>query len=493
LIGISQPYLSEKEHNKQAKLFSEEKPLPQIDSTSSVKDKINLFRTLFRAREDVFAVHWVNERTGKKGYSPARSDSYQGSTKSKRRYLPLTDEVIHEHLSGNKVIGVYPLLKDDTCWFLACDFDKAGWELDALEYLSTCTHWNIPAYLERSRSGNGGHVWIFFSTPVPAVSARRIGVSLLRETMIARAEMDLASYDRFFPNQDFMPKGGFGNLIALPLQKKARALENTEFIDENLNPWPDQWTFLSQIKRLSHQQVEGLINILPPVTVAPQSVESLIKPSKNEPLPPPEIKCTLGPQISIEKSGLPPSLISRIKHLASLHNPEFYKRQKLRLSTYLTPRFIKCYREDLTHFHFPRGIILKLEKIVTEAGSKLDITDNRRKHKSLDLVFQGKLTPIQDKAIENILPHKQGVLVAPPGAGKTIMACRVIASRNAPTLILAHRKPLLDQWRVQLMNTLGLSKNEIGQLGGGRSKRSGIIDLAMIQSLKNKQKNRRDI
>jgi len=485
LLGLSQPDLPENETSKQAKLFPEEKPLPIIESKSSVKEKISLFRTIFRGREDVFAVHWINEKTGKKGYSPARENPYQKN--NKKNYLSLTDEIVHDHLSGNKIIGIYPLLKDDTCWFLASDFDKEGWELDALEYLATCKRWKIPAYLERSRSGNGGHVWIFFSAPVPAVSARRIGVSLLRETMVARAEMDLGSYDRLFPNQDFMPKGGFGNLIAVPLQKKARALKNTEFIDENLNPWPDQWAFLCHVKRLSPQQVEGLIDILPPVTVGPQSIESLLKPSKNEPLPPPEIKCSFGAQVSIEKSGLPPSLISRIKHLASLHNPEFYKRQKLRLSTYLTPRFIKCYREDLTHFHLPRGIIPELNKIVTEAGSKLDITDKRRKHESLELTFQGKLTAIQEEVIENILPHEQGVLVAPPGVGKTIMACYVIVSRNVPTLVLAHRKPLLDQWRVQLMNTLGLTKKQIGQFGGGRSKRNGIVDLAMIQSLKNKQ------
>ncbi len=469
-------------------LFGGVEALPEVNFQSSVEDKIRLFRTLFKCREDVFAVHWINERTGKSGYSPARADN-RGKTSGKKKYLPLNDEIIHEHLSGKKVIGIYPLLNnDDTCWFLACDFDKAGWELDALEYLSTCNRWNIPAYLERSRSGNGGHVWIFFSAPVPAVSARRLGVSLLRQTMIARADMDLASYDRFFPNQDFLPKGGFGNLIALPLQKKARALGNTEFVDDNLNPWPDQWAFLSRIKRLSPQQVEALIDILPPVTVGTQSIESFINPSKNEPTPPPEIKCTFGAQVSLEKSGLPPSLVFGIKHLASLHNPEYYKRQKLRLSNYLTPRFIKCYGEDLTHFHLPRGVISELERVATQAGSKLNITDHRGKHESVNMFFKGSLTPIQNEVVEKILPHERGVLVAPPGTGKTIMACKAMVSRNVPTLILVHRKPLLDQWRVQLTNTLGLSKKQIGQLGGGRAKRSGIVDLAMIQTLKNEQK-----
>ncbi len=316
---------------------------------STVEEKIRLFRSLFKGREDVFALYWINERTGKRGFSPARADSYGTATKRKEKYLPLTDEVLHDHLSGTKVVGIYPLLKDDTCWFLACDFDGPTWELDAREYLATCSRWKIPAYLERSRSGNGGHIWVFFSAPVSAVSARRLGISLLRETMLTRAEMDLASYDRFFPNQDFMPKGGFGNLIALPLQKKARILGNTEFLDKDFNPWLDQWAFLSQVRRLSPQQVEGFIDILPPVTVGPGHDGMTLALSKEEPPAPEEIQCALWAQISVEKSGLPPSLLSRIKHLASLHNPEFYKKQKLRLSTYQTPRFIKCYCEDLTH------------------------------------------------------------------------------------------------------------------------------------------------
>jgi len=481
MLGLSAESSPLQEPQEPSVLFPDAEHLPEVNSKSSVDNKIGLFRMLFRGRDDVFALHWSNEQTGKKGYSPARAD--YGRRSKKQKYLPMTDEVIHDHLSAKNVVGVYPLLKDDTCCFLVCDFDKKGWELDALEYLATCHRWKVPAYLERSRSGNGGHVWIFFSTPVPAVSARRLGVSLLRETMVARAEMDLASYDRFFPNQDFMPKGGFGNLIALPLQKKARALGNTEFLDENLKPWPDQWAFLSQVKRLSLQQLEGLLDILPPVTVGPLSVESVIKPTKDEPSPPPEIPCTLQAQVSIEKSGLPPSLISRIKHLASLHNPEFYQKQKLRLSTFRTPRFIKCYDEDLTHFHLPRGLLSEIEIIVKEAGSKLAVTESRPDPERLDLVFNGKLTPTQQEAVRAILSHDQGVLVSPPGTGKTMMACAVIASRNVPTLILVHRKPLLDQWRVQIMNALGIASKEIGQIGGGRRRRSGLVDLAMIQSL----------
>src|SRR5262245_18608480 len=204
-----------------------------VDSNFSSREKLKLFRALFRGREDVYAVFWFNERTGKKGYSPACEDPWSSKKGKAKKYLALTDEVILSHLTGEKIVGVYPLLKDDTCWFLACDFDKEGWALDALAFLNICKDYGVPAYLERSRSGNAGHVWIFFSTPVLATSARQLGIRLLKETMVIRAEMDLASYDRFFPSQDFLPRAGFGNLIALPLQKNCRTLGNTEFLNVN--------------------------------------------------------------------------------------------------------------------------------------------------------------------------------------------------------------------------------------------------------------------
>ncbi|MBI5882355.1 MAG: hypothetical protein HZB91_04540 [Elusimicrobia bacterium] len=257
---------------QEGELPFEPQPLPTASNASPVKDKIALFRSLFRGREDVYAERWVSERTGKKGYSPACEDRWSLRKGQPRIYLPLTDQVVRDHLSGNKTIGIFPLLKDDACWFLACDFDKEGWQMDAMAYLEVCRRYRVPAYLERSRSGNGGHVWIFFSAPVPAVQARQLGMRLLRQTMDARGDMDLGSYDRFFPNQDFVPKGGFGNLIAAPLQKKCRALGNTEFLDtasRQLKPWPDQWAFLGSVQRLTQNQAEALLEAVPPVTVGP--------------------------------------------------------------------------------------------------------------------------------------------------------------------------------------------------------------------------------
>jgi hypothetical protein len=448
------------------RLFPSAEPLPTVDSNSPVAEKVAVFRTLFRGREDVYPVLWVNERTGKKGYSPAVDSGWRGPKNKRKDYLPLTDSVIQRHLSGEITIGVYPLLKDDTCWFLACDFDGVDWIEDAVAYLTVCAHHGVSAYLERSRSGNGGHVWIFFSRPVTSVLARRLGASLLRETMATRGDLDLASYDRLFPNQDYLPKGGFGNLIALPLQKKCRVLGNTEFLDPAiLHPWPDQWAFLSRVERLSPDQIEGLLEKVPPVTVGLGSMGSIRKPLQVKTPAPPNISCTLGAVLSVEKFGIPPWLLSEIKHLASLHNPVFYERQKLRFSTYRTPRFIRCYEQDVTHIHLPRGVLEELTVAIQAAGSRLVIQDPRPTPQKIPLAFHGELTPLQKEAVKSILPHDQGVLVAPPGSGKTVIGCYIMASRKFPTLILVHRKPLLDQWRTQLINLLGVSSKEIGQIG----------------------------
>jgi hypothetical protein len=252
-----------------------------------------LLRTLFGARSDVFAIRWENASTSKSGWSPAIRGGWAGKRTTKE-YLPLSDDVFARHLRGEATIGIYPLLPGDTCTLLACDFDQGTWALDALAYLDVCHRVEIPAALERSRSGNGAHVWVFFDGEIPASTARSLAASLLREAMAARAELDLSSYDRFFPSQDFMPKGSFGNLIALPLHGECLQRGTTAFLDPTtMGPWADQWAFLSSVSRFTRESAKALAESLRPVDAGPVSTLADLAKAEGPP-PPATIRAQLG-------------------------------------------------------------------------------------------------------------------------------------------------------------------------------------------------------
>jgi superfamily II DNA or RNA helicase len=473
----------------EAEAVQDGKPSAQsITSGSTIEEKIARFRSLFRGREDVYAERWESAYSGKKGYSPACENKWDTlkDKKTPRKYIPLTDQVIHAHLSGEKTIGVYSLLGNSRCYFLACDFDGSGWKLDALAYVNVCQRYGVPAYLERSRSGDGGHVWIFFSGSVKAEQARQLGMRLLRQAMEVRAEMDLASYDRFFPSQDFTPRGGFGNLIALPLQKDCRAKGNTEFLntdDPELAPWPDQWMFLGQVKRIAPVELNGILLKVPLITVGVGTMRASSQEVRQKHPAPAMVHATLGSAFSLEKMGIPPWLLSQIKHLASLWNPKFFENQRKRFSNYGVPPLIRCYDEDMSHLHLPRGTQEEIEGVLRAAGSEVILEDQRPTFEPLSFEFHGELTEAQRNAMAAVLAEDIGVLVAPPGAGKTVMGCFAIAHHNVPTLVLSHRKPILEQWRHQLVRFLGLKSSDIGQVGGGRNRQTGIVDLGMLQSL----------
>ena len=473
-----------------------------LTSSSTAEDKIALFRRLFRGRDDVYAIRWRG-KDGKTGYSPASLknwDRRDAQGRPERTFLPLTHEALQNHLTGRETIGVYPLLPDETCWFLAADFDKEGWKEDALAFVHTCEASGIPAALERSRSGKGGHVWIFFQHNIPAPIARKLGTALLTRTMERRHQIGLDSYDRLFPNQDTMPKGGFGNLIALPLQAEPRREGNSVFVDECFNAYPDQWEYLSRRPLVTLAEVEAVVTEIErsgsliglrsfdddeSIHTRPWQAPRSLTAEKlhiNEPLPA-EVRIVRANLVYIDKTGLPSSFLNRVLRTAAFQNPEFYRNQAMRLSTFGKPRVIRCGEELPLFIGLPRGCFQDVMDLMQIHSIQPSIQDERSTGSPLPLKFRGTLFPEQEKAVGSLITHDDGVLSATTAFGKTVVAARMIAERRVNTLVLVHRKQLLDQWRERLAVFLDIPIREIGAIGGGKKAPTKNLDVAVIQSL----------
>ncbi len=478
------------------------KPEPSRLSTA---DKVALFRRLFRGRDDVFPVRWESRTTGKSGYAPACANEWRPGVCEKprikcaecghRALVPLSDAAIYDHLAGEHTLGVYPLLADDSCHFLAVDFDEAQWSDDALAFVRSCDELGVPVALEISRSGQGAHVWIFFDRRVDARDARRLGAALISHTCARTRQLELGSYDRLFPNQDTLPKGGFGNLIALPLQKAPRERDCSVFVDRELRPYADQWAFLVGLRQMSATDLEPTVQRATggahPLDVTFIDDEDLATPWRRAspttqqlqgPLPE-AIDVTLANLVYFQKAQLPLALANRLIRLAAFQNPEFYKAQAMRMSVWDKPRIIGCAQNFPQHIALPRGCLESALTLLKESGIAARLRDERFAGVSVNAPFVGKLRDDQEVAVAAMLGHETGVLCAPTAFGKTVTAAALIARRQVNTLILVHRTELVNQWHERLQSFLSIDKAGIGIIGGGKVKPSGQIDVAVMQSL----------
>lgn len=489
-----------------------------VTHSSSLDDKLNLFMMRFAGRSDVYAHRWTSAKTGKSGWSPAtRSGFYDAKRVRPEDYMPLTRQAVVRHLSGARGaapsdtrkplhIGLYPLRRDDTCCVLACDFDNEDWQTAAPAYVDECAVAGIDSLTEISSSGTGAHVWIFFDSAVPAAMARRAGLTLLRRAMAKHLSINFESYDRLFPSQDKLPvnspgRGSFGNLIALPLQGDRRANGATIFADPHTwKPFDDQFQALDRTSPFPSAKLESLAaddatDLLgPPNTDGTKNATGSVanwtpKPrradlkSLQSEIKGAKITMRRDSQVHIPILGMPSMLVSDLKHLASLHNPEFYRKQAMRVSTFGEPRVVVRFEDNGQELQIPRGLFEEARVRLELAGYTVRVRSSRRKRDAIEAKFEGELRPDQQSAVTEIAKFDTGVLVAPPGTGKTVIACALIADRKVATAILVPTRELLTQWRDRLSQFLSIRDDQIGQLGGGKRKTTGQVDLIMMRSI----------
>lgn len=491
--------------------------------TLSIDERIRLFQSLFKGREDVFARRWFSKTTGKSGYQPVCINEWKQGICDKKKYrcvicpnrnfAPLTTQDMYRHLEGKDeyccdVVGLYAIMQDNNCAFLCADFDdkncKYGYKDDVLAYVGVCREWLIPYAIERSRSGNGAHVWIFFEAPLPASKARRLGNAILTEAMTRNGQMSFNSYDRFFPNQDYLPEGGFGNLVALPLQGQARRKENSVFVDNDFLVYKDQWAFLYNLKKIQESTIDQLLRLHYQEELGKLSMSSESKPWVT-PLPQnitqedfhAKVEIIKADKLYIPLKAVSAKVLNHLKRIAAFKNPEFYSKQGLRLSTYAIPRIISCFDITNEYLAMPRGSEDATRSFLNDNAVTYTIIDKTNHGNKISVSFQGEEREEQLEAINALLPYTNGILHATTAFGKTVTAAAIIARKKVNTLILVHSKALLKQWHDRLTEFLNIDypkheeKNKrgrckvfspIGCFDSSGNTLHGIIDIALIQS-----------
>jgi superfamily II DNA or RNA helicase len=486
----------------------------QNESSLGLEERVDLFLKLFSCRRSVYPKRWENTKTGKSGYSPVCLNEWVKPICKKpeikcgvchfHKFEELNSKVIESHLRGLQVVGTYAIDEHDQCKFLACDFDESTWTEDLLSYAHSGRELGIEIAMERSRSGNGGHAWIFFEEPTPARIARTLGTIILSKCIEDRPRMKIDSFDRFFPSQDYLPKGGFGNLIALPLQKKSREVGNSCFIDNDLKPYSDQWAYLASLQKLPLPKLNQIVDEFTDSRKSVKDIdafqdhswendqaifekqiliakkEQFLKFTEN-------VELIMGAMISIQIKNMPPRLIAQLKKTACFPNPEYYKLQRMRMPVYKQPRFIFSGHLDEEKLLLPRGCFDDVTEILNKMGANIIIKDQRLSRKRLKVKFKGVLTSQQKDAVSVLLKNDWGVLTAPPASGKTVIGCAMIADRKTPTLVLVHRRPLLDQWKERILTFLEIDPKDIGTIGGSKNSPTGKLDIGMIQTFTRKE------
>ena len=461
--------------------------IKDVKSDLSTIDKLNIYNNYFKGRTEFFAIRF--EYNNKKGYMPKVRDKYKYYNKTQRKlidnnelYEPYSNEALIKHLKGDDVIGLYPITSSNTSYFLVFDFDDSNYKKDSLSLIKILEKLKIDYLLEISRSGKGVHVWIFFEFEKPVKDVRIIGRYIISKAIENHSTQSFKSYDRMFPSQDYITDKSFGNLIALPLNGLSGKSGFTLFVDKDFNPFKNQYEELNNTIKLSDQEFDHILNRAKVegeiVTIGDKLISSKLDVFNDNKV----MKINLSNMIEINKTTLSNKNLIFIKRLGSIINPEFYKKQRMRLSTYDTPRIIELYQEDEMMIYLPKGLNNKLITLLNQEKISYELLDNRRiiKNKN-DFSFRGKLKPHQEEVMNLIRENHEGIILAPTGFGKTVVGIKIIEELNVKTLVIVNRVNLLNQWESEIKKFLNIS--DVGILQGSINTLGKDIDIVTIQSL----------